>query len=240
MKTSNKILLSTLLAIFLILIGIHVALYAKYKSGDYTIAEDVSSSTDTTALKPFRFVSATGMDNLVILPSTSFSIATAKKMPDYFKYVIKGDTLLITGDTASYKNDEVLERRRMPETVYLHVPQVEMILAENCSVHLVGSTDSINAINTKINLTNSSLLVQDLPTERPRYFGNLIVTASAQSEVMFADNPSTSLSVSCQLRNSRLQDSPSASIGSLNVQADQQSTVQLNGNNISKLASQKQ
>ncbi len=237
MKTSNKILLSTLLAIFLIFIGIHIALYAKYKSGDFTVATDDFMSNDTTTLKPVRFVKVTGMDNLVIVPSSGFAITKQKKMPGYFKYAEVGDTLFITGDTSTYRNNNELVKRRMHETVWLHLPSIEMISAENTAIHLLGARDSAAAINTNVLLSSASLFVQPQAADTTMFFGKLSVQARDGSEFIFSDNPSNVSQVACELRNSKIQDAPSASIGTLSIRADQQSTVQLNGNNLRKLTS---
>lgn len=217
-----------------------MALYAKYKSGDFIVKNNEYLQIDSTSLQPVRFVRAMGMDNLIIMPSDKFVIARSKKMPDYFKYLIVGDTLVITGETSANENGNESERRRMSETVWLHLPGVEMITVTNTAVHLGGTPDSAAVVNRNIQLSASSLFVQPQAAETKMYFGKMQVAASNGSELIFSDNPSNVSEVSCELRNSKLQDAPSASIGSLSIKADQQSTVQLNGDNFRKLNNTKQ
>jgi hypothetical protein len=234
MKTSNKILLGTLLTVLLILTGIHVAMYAKYKSGDFTVST-ASSNTDTVDIDPVNFVRITGMENIVIEPSSSFSMLKAKVMPANFKYLISGDTLVITGDTSSYKAGSERQFTRMSEQITLRLPAVEKISAENTSIWLNGTRDSASALNNRFDLAFSTLNLQQEFADSRRYFGNLDVTAIGNSRIEMNDYLITIKSLSCTLINSVLEDAPHSILEKISVNFDDYSVIKLNGTNLKKL-----
>jgi hypothetical protein len=130
MKKSNKLLLGAFLTVILTITGIHIALYAKYKSGDYTIYHRKVKEEDDRMQK-FPGVSFVIVRNvgtaMVVFGDTA---AVEKSNVNLIKYEQKGDSLFITGH--NNKNNIQLGDRF----------QVNIILPSNVSIE----TDSVSSI----------------------------------------------------------------------------------------------
>jgi len=97
MRTSNKLLLGGFLAVLLLLMAIHITLYAKYKKGDYTTYH--SREHDRRAV----LLSFTGIRHVKVHGVWGVKAVFAEKaqvmegISDKIKFVQKGDTLEISG-----------------------------------------------------------------------------------------------------------------------------------------------
>ena len=84
MKTSNKILLSAFLATLLIIVSVHIALYAKYKNGDYALITDDMWPTNmvTYSLSDIKYVSVDNVENVTINAADSSKLQYDKPGED--------------------------------------------------------------------------------------------------------------------------------------------------------------
>lgn len=99
MKKSNKLLLGGFLTFILIIAGIHIALYAKYKNGNYTIVKPQRlDKNDVTEMQHFQDVSVLRIRN-VFRANVYFrdSATVEKRKEDLIQYTQRGDTLFISG-----------------------------------------------------------------------------------------------------------------------------------------------
>ena len=99
MKKSNKLLLGGFLTVILIIIGIHIALYANYKNGNYTLVKRQRlDETVQTEMQKFQNVGVLRLRN-VYVTNVYFrdSAAVEKGIKDQVQYEQRGDTLFITG-----------------------------------------------------------------------------------------------------------------------------------------------
>ena len=65
MKTSNKILVSAFVLALLILVSVHLTLYAKYKKGEFTIiSNEWQPNLATLSLDNIKYLS---VDNILLL-----------------------------------------------------------------------------------------------------------------------------------------------------------------------------
>ena len=99
MKKSNKLLLGGFLTVILLIAGIHIALYAKYKSGDYTLVKPQRLEPRPEAeMQYFQDISVVRI-RIVYFTNAYFrdSASVEKSSDKLIRYEQKGDSLLITG-----------------------------------------------------------------------------------------------------------------------------------------------
>src|ERR1700730_8085698 len=97
MKTSNKILLTLALLVFVSFTATNLSLYAKYKNGDYITQEQLDATeTDTRKLDHFNVIVIENYEGISLLPSDSFAIRENHKNAGNFNYSIKGDHLILS------------------------------------------------------------------------------------------------------------------------------------------------
>src|SRR5262245_10242332 len=108
MKKSNKILLGGFLTVILIITGIHIALFAKYKNGNYTIYPRQEEIIDSSRLE-FQGIKTVRISNVF---SATILLADRAQMKKINEHIIrieqKGDSLIITGH---FNNDAQAENR---------------------------------------------------------------------------------------------------------------------------------
>jgi hypothetical protein len=236
MKTSNKLLLSFLVLTLLVLTGIHLALYAKLKNGDFTV-EKGDNRSETINLQPVKFLRLQGLDDVSIVYSDTFSLEIEKEYPSYFKYSVSGDTLIVKGDTIVSRRGAKAERRNLRHRVVLHLPELEGIKVLYSGLTLRGGSDTAVIGDFNIDLHQSRLLLGKQiggPEKKPVYFNRLKVVARDASNVVLGASNFNISDFDCTLLGSRLNDE-NANAGRLTLTTDEQSSVQLSGNNIRKL-----
>ena len=70
MRTSNKILLGTILTAIFLISAIHFVLYAKYKNGDYTTPKIIEFDRfDHYKIPNIKRIVASHISNITIIPS---------------------------------------------------------------------------------------------------------------------------------------------------------------------------
>jgi len=97
MKKSNKLLLGGFLAVILLIAGIHIALYAKYKSGNYTLYHRAEMLKDKN-LEPIRNIKFVKIQNVfsVNIRLGEATIIERRRDGD-LQIDQKGDSLIIKG-----------------------------------------------------------------------------------------------------------------------------------------------
>jgi hypothetical protein len=237
MKTSNKILIGTLVVVVLLFTAIHFALKRKYNKGEYTVQQS-ESKKDSITIKPVRFVKLSGLDNVVLVPSYSYRIEVEKNMPSYFKYFVSGDTLVIRGDTTNSSDPNGnKDQRRVYQEISLHLPQMAMIEAENSSLSVTGKMDSAETGIMKFDLTRARLFFTNHynNNDTAQYFGNVSITAKGRSEVEFSANTVHFNQLNIDLQKSTFRDNEMGDIRQFSLGADDSSLVQVGGANFQKL-----
>jgi hypothetical protein len=233
MKTSNKILLGVLLAFMLILTGIHLALFAKYKSGDFASANQIPDDMDRHSLPDIKYVSITGLVNCYLIPAEKPAIEINKDKGSRISYKVVGDTLVVTGDSAATKED--YERGvRNHQLVNLKLPSTEQVKLTYGSLFLLGGDDSVHAPSFSIELTTHAHLgiIQREPVTTKTFFNRLDLVTN-KSTVELDDNTMINelnvRSVSSNLIYKQ------ASIKNMTMDADSNTAVTLSGKNLKSL-----
>ena len=118
MKTSNKILLGAFLTAMLIIASIHITLYAKYKRGEYKIADDEMWLPNmlTYPLDNVKYVSLENLDNVTITPgdSTKLQYEKADEDDDNILSVTKRqDTLFLKGESVGKREGRWYRRTNL-------------------------------------------------------------------------------------------------------------------------------
>jgi hypothetical protein len=133
MKKSNKLLLGAFLTVMLLITGIHIALFAKYKNGNYTIYHREVKNEDERMRKfpGVSFVSVRNVRNATVLYGDT--AAVEKSLENIIQYEQKGDSLFITGHY--YKNDQSDDRFQvnltLPYNVNIETDSVSQVLLQS-------------------------------------------------------------------------------------------------------------
>jgi hypothetical protein len=130
MKKSNKLLLGGFLTVILIFAGIHIALFAKYKNGNYTLYHrEVKDKGERMQKYPgVSFVIVRNVRIATILFGDTAAVEKGKE--ELIQYEQKGDSLVITG--RNYNHDHPDERL-----------QVNITLPYNVTIE----TDSVSSVS---------------------------------------------------------------------------------------------
>jgi hypothetical protein len=194
MKKSNKLLLSGFLTVLLMIAGIHIALFAKYKNGHYTIYHPADKRADgrMQSFPNVSFVIIQNVTNASIQFGATAEVEKAKE--EEVQFVQKGDSLIITGKDYFGEPDG---RRRVNFTL----PYNATVSAVNSFLYFEnGKKDGEN--NTVINLQKSHAVFINSAT--PLLLGHVKVVASDSSLVAFHNNTQVN-HLEVQLSNSALE-----------------------------------
>jgi len=237
MRTSNKILLSVILIPMLILTSIHVALYAKYKSGNYvsmkTVVEDQFVHNH---LKNVHYVVAHGLESFRIIPSDTLQLEVEKYKQGFVRFEVIGDSLVIYGDSTIIRADSTHDIMRSPQQVNLYLPSAEKISTDFCEMTLEISEDSMKAKSYHFDLDNSSNLrfsYNDYKDSSYKYINSLSIKAAHSSSIEFSTYKSIG-DLKLDLSESTFDDKD-AQIKKLTITADKSSSITLKGDNLKKL-----
>jgi len=236
MRTSNKIILGIFLAPLIILTALHLTLYAKYKSGNYTVMKTVTEDRFTRlVLTHIVSVSVYGLNDFNIMPSDTTKLEIEKEH-DRLHYVVNGDSLVIRGDSA---NDQSQGSTRNHHAVNVYLPQGATIRANNSGIELRGSKDTLTAISYRFTLSNSSnFRIREDASSAAAYFKELVFFAAGESKIELTGATRIS-NMQLQLQATEFTDN-GASIDNLSIVADKKSRVILQGDNVAKLQQPKQ
>lgn len=132
MKKSNKLLLGGFLTVILIIAGVHIALYAKYKNGNYTIQER-GAIVENDRMKRFPNVSHVIIRN-IRGASIRFgeTAAVDKDQEDLVRSEQKGDSLIITGHVLNNERPDGLSAIIiLPYNVTIETDSVSLIALQS-------------------------------------------------------------------------------------------------------------
>jgi hypothetical protein len=234
MKTSNKILLTLFVAAFLILTAIHVALYARYKSGKMVI----QAGTTLYPFKPeelrnIRYVSITGLAHCTIIPADTAKVQAWRENDSHLLFRIVKDTLVIYGDS-SIRLQRYQQGLRAYEQVVLYLPEMKQISGSFCQIYLAGGTDTATAPGYNLHLVDhAAVSTQEIERKEKQYFSTLNIRAQKSSEIDF-DPAAVIGNLDIALEESMINDH-SATIHNLQLIVDDKSEVILHGANLKKI-----
>ncbi|MCG2615172.1 hypothetical protein LZZ85_12805 [Terrimonas sp. NA20] len=221
MKKSNKILLGGFLTILLLITGVHIALYAKYKSGHYTIYKP-GDTDQRTPTQSFPNVSIVTIRNTAVDISFGDTLSVEKGKEKFVRFVQQGDSLVITPRAEE-------ERFRNRGAVKLILPYNASLSAYNSNISFVNGSESAMA-NPTIYLYNSDAIFAFF--SKKIQLGHLKVNASGNSNTTFLDNVQID-NLEIQLKNSSLKDDGSE-IGQLTIATDSTSQLILQSKHLLK------
>lgn len=233
MRTSNKIILGIFVAPLLIIASVHIALYAKYKSGNYVMMKTAKEDRFVRfPLKNIRRVHVMGLNNVNIITSDTARIEY-EKGNEAFQYTVTGDSLYVHGETVvNAGNHQEMDRGYQLVNIYLPGASIS---ADNASIALSGSTDSLKAPSYTIYLTPGAdfrAQYQGRGDDTRTYFNNLVVEASRAGSLNLAEFVHIA-SMTLNVTESEFNDNK-ATIENLQLKADDKSTIILNSRNLKR------
>jgi hypothetical protein len=230
MKTSNKILLGTFLTVILILVGVHVAIYAKFKKGDYVLVsdDDMWPNMITQSLSNIKYVSIANVGNLTIHAADSNKLRydkPAKEEQGSLEITQKADTLFLLGKNQSGNNSGKWYRR-MNLSLAGSIP-VKII---NSDLNLEGAKPDFSSVSMDLTLDKSNMEVAR-GSKNLSGFGSLKINAINNSSINLFDVQANFLDLS--LSNSSFEEN-GFTADSIRVSTDLDSKLQLSGKNLLK------
>jgi len=238
MKTSNKILLGIFLVPVIIFASINVALYAKYKSGHYVAMKTVEEDRlIRQPLKNINHVAVYGLNDFRMVPSDSAKLEIRKEEDSHLHFTIRGDSLIIHGDSVISRPGQEDDIMRSYQSVTLYLPAAATITADNSEVRLEGSKDSLKARSYQFSLVHAaSFKIEENNSDDSAshfYFKSLIIQAAHSAGIgLTVDSHIAELQL--RLVESDFTDN-GASIDKLVIDADKTSPVTLKGDNLKKV-----
>ncbi len=227
MKTSNKILIGSFLTALLILTSVHVALYAKYKKGDYTlISEDNMWPMDlsTHLLKDVKYVSLNNIGNISIRTADTSKLMYDKVEQgdeDGLTFTQNGDTLVVSG-----KNNGGGNWYRRTELSLAEGMQVSM---KQSGAH-VRKSKVAAPVSVSFSLDDSFIEFNEREEDAISY-GMVRINAINDSKINLGKIKVDQLDIN--LRNSSFEEK-NLFADSIHISADNTSSVKLGGENLIK------
>jgi len=235
MRTSNKILLGVFLLILVILTAINGAIYAKYKSNDFTTSARLHEERyNRYNIDGVQSVSLTGLDHVTIIPSDSVKLEIEKSGNRKVNYTFTNGELVIKGDTIITYKDGTTSRERTYEDIIIYLPYVQNIKADYCTIFIRGAKDTARSTEVRAALADTELQMGE--TEREDTLSNnfsSIVLSKVRGGTVSISNRAHVGNFEMNLESGSFTDG-GASFDSLFVSADDNSSVSLTGRNISK------
>jgi hypothetical protein len=222
MKKSNKLLLGGFLTVMVMIAGIHIALFAKYKNGDYTIFHP-EDNRGKDRMQSFPGVSYVMIRNLRGVTIQFGEKAEGEKnKEDVVQYQQKGDSLVITGLDFTGEPDG----RRL---VNVTLPYNATLLADNSLLYFEKGKTGIDT-NPMIYLQKSHAVFFN--ADAPFRLGHVKVIASDSSMVVFHSNTQVN-HLEVQLSNSALEYNE-GDVGELSIVTDSISRISLQSKHLLK------
>jgi hypothetical protein len=237
MKTSNKILLGTVAFIILLFSAIHVALYAKYKKGEFiTVAQLHEERYDKHVLNGINKVEVSGLENLEIYPSDTFRIELEKqdsKKPE-LSFEQKGDVLVLKGGTMQKNSEGKEELNRSFAGAVIYLPAGVSINITRCEVRFRGAADTTKAYSGNIiaNYAGLTFSAEKRENKAAGYFNNISITATG-GRIEFSDKTAFK-ELGLSLTTAEITDL-GFTADKITVNADDKSDITLKGTNLKKV-----
>lgn len=174
MKKSNKLLVGGFLTLVLVIATMHIAIYAKYKNGNYTISDREDRLADI--MQTFPNVSNVTVRNVHgVIVRFSETAAVEKRKEGDIHYIQKGDSLIITGQDYG---DQFDGRRVLNITI----PVNGTLSAFHSLLYFEKGKQTLDS-NSVIYLQQSHMLFLD--RNNPLRFNHIKVIASDSSVAAF-------------------------------------------------------
>src|SRR5882762_9392784 len=174
MKSSNKVLITTLLLSAAVIFIIPAAVNIQYSNG--------RDARDTThvyrTLHPFKTILIKGISNCLIVPSDSFRIASSKKYMSKVLAVRLNDTLsmALQGINPSDSTEVIL---------YLPVDKVDMIISYSSNIRLRGQIRPDEKPSYHLELYRSTVSLA--PFRLRQFFHRLELDSRENSSLIIPD-----------------------------------------------------
>jgi hypothetical protein len=192
MKKSNKLLLGGFLTLLLFVTAIHLTLYAKYKSGDFTIfnADEDLAPLSLQQYPNILFVSVQNVPQAAVRFSDVAGVEKGKEGD--LQFIQRGDTLQITGKGAL---------QGFESSAKFFLPHNATLSAFNSSLSFIADKKMAQH-NQTIYLKKSTAIFYG--GEKSLQLGRLEVNASDSSFVLFRGNSQVA-QLNVQLSNSTIE-----------------------------------
>lgn len=225
MKKSNKFLLGALLTGILVLAGIHIAISAKYKSGNYTAYDATKDDKDMEqrALANIRQVQLENIGYVTVRYGTTTSLKYTKGSKEV-KLSDQGGVLRLSMPKAADGDGS------RDLSVHLIVDSSTQVNVANSRVYLVNNGERNAQLTMAIN--DTYLTTSDDVNTANFFMGGLKLTAVNKSEVRL--NGINIARLALNLQNSTFVEDES-SFGQIQVQADDSSRISLRSAHLLKL-----
>lgn len=222
MKKSNKLLLGIFITALLIAVTLHIALYARYKKGDYTTYDQLYKK-QFSATYPFgtaKYLSVKEHQNVTIHLSDTGRIEY-NKANSKTQFSTSGDTVTVVDSD---------EERGWDDPITMFVPSKVFVRASNSNITIKDAVEKQPSLFT-IDLNNSKLLVGDEGKEDTVAVQDLKIRATNKSEITLNKIRIKNLEVILQA--AELNDN-GATIINFSVSADAASRLSLSAENFRK------
>lgn len=224
MKKSNKILLGGLLTIILILVAVHVALYARYKAGNYK-AYTEKQTEEATNVKEFgnaRQIDIRNLKNVIVRVGDRLRVEQFGEDANNIMLVERGGAVQLSVKDST-NNEQVFDY------VIVYIPENSLVTSYNSYLRVEGlQGQSIKGLNFStsggyLNFQQQKNMVQ---------IDSLNVDATNNATIELNNARVEKLSV--RLNGSELIDKQ-AVINRLNLNADSASRINIQSKNLLKL-----
>jgi hypothetical protein len=221
MKMSNKILLGGFLFLILLITGIHITLYAKYKNGYYTDYPQ-EGKEQQLPVQSFPNISTVTIRNSNAVIEFGQEASIEKGKDDLIAYEQKGDSLVITG-----RNESAWSENKA--RVKLIIPYTATVSTVNSSITFENPGENAD-LNPTVFLTNSNAVFASSGTLFR--LGHVTVNAVDRSIIEFRGNAAVS-QLEAQLNKSTLKYNE-GDIGQLSIVTDSTSQLALQSKHLLK------
>ena len=228
MKTSNKILVSAFVLALLILVSVHLTLYAKYKKGEFSVVpNEWQPNLATLSLDNVKYLSVNNIENVTLHLSDSSKIAYEKpgtSDDDVLSFTTKNDTLFVTGKNNTgnirwFRRTDVYISQNLP----LHFV--------NSQVHLSQRKGMFKAEGLAFSLDSSSLHIDKLGNPTSKF---LLLTIAARNKSHVSLNDTYLNSLQLNLSNSSVEEEHRFNADSIEISTDAVSKIAFRAQNLTK------
>ncbi|MGV3658002.1 MAG: hypothetical protein ACO1NX_08605 [Chitinophagaceae bacterium] len=229
MKKSNIFLLSAILTGVLVLTVIHIALSAKYKSGDYTayVATDEDNRMESRALANVQQVTLENIGYVTVRYGNTASIKYTKGRKEVAITEQGGNLHLTMPKAADGRGSRNL-------SVHLVVDSSMRVNIVNSRVYLVNTGERSGQLNVSLN--NTFMTTSDDVNPENFFLAGLKLNAVNESEVRLNNINIAQLELNLQ-RSTFVEDE--SAFGQIQVQADDSSRISLISAHLLKLTKTK-
>ena len=219
MKKSNKLLLGGFLTVILLITGLHVALYAKFRNGHYLVYQPDAKKAGYD-MQSYPNLTKVSIRNCSVDIQFGEELAVEKGQQRFVKYMQQGDSIVIAGVKDEYTGER---------NIKVVVPG-NVVLSAHGSTVVFERSGHTAALNPTIILDKSEVFFSF--SGKPVHLGTVKVNASGNSSAVFHSNAGVD-SLDVQLINSLL-DCRQNNIGQLSISADSTSDLRLQSKHLLK------